>query len=280
MVALVIAKTQWSVTPSLRVAAFSHRNKIGQPVLVDADLKTKLCKHGETSSTIRTWLQLEAQARAEGKDPPSRGTSKCDCTSTHGLQNHTDTEPVEPPTCVAKMLPRMAKLLPAITAEELRANPISVAIEKVRGTARKRAAWGVQRGGGGALKAAHLEFLSPPPIHTHTPHPNPPTHPPVSALRLQGDFGRELWLIRVYCPRFSPHKMSGKRGLIGRAASGPRRPRRRRTHPRRSWNRRREDSRAHEHPSRTGAHRGHLCSHARAGVTARAAGSLEPSLWS
>ena len=61
------------------------------------------------------------------------------------------------------MLPRMAKLLPAITAEELRANPISVAIEKVRGTARKRAAWGVQRGGGGALKAAHLEFLSLPP---------------------------------------------------------------------------------------------------------------------
>ena len=96
MVAVAIAKTQWSLTPSLRVAAFSHRNKIGQPVLVDADLKTKLCKHGETSSTIRTWLQLEAQARAEGKDPPSRGTSKCDCRSTHGLQNHTDTEPVEP----------------------------------------------------------------------------------------------------------------------------------------------------------------------------------------
>ena len=104
MVAVAIAKTQWSVTPSLRVAAFSHRNKIGQPVLVDADLKTKLCKHGETSSTIRTWLQLEAQARAEGKDPPSRGTSKCDCTSTHGLQNHTDTGPVEPPTCVYDVL--------------------------------------------------------------------------------------------------------------------------------------------------------------------------------
>ena len=104
MVAVAIAKTQWSLTPSLRVAAFSHRNKIGQPVLVDADLKTKLCKHGETSSTIRTWLQLEAQARAEGKDPPSRGTSKCNCTSTHGLQNRTDTGPVEPPTCVYDVL--------------------------------------------------------------------------------------------------------------------------------------------------------------------------------
>ena len=104
MVAVAIAKTQWNVTPSLRVAAFSHRNKIGQPVLVDADLKTKLCKHGETSSTIRTWLQLEAQARAEGKDPPSRGTSKCNCTSTHGLQNRTDTGPVEPPTSVYDVL--------------------------------------------------------------------------------------------------------------------------------------------------------------------------------
>ena len=104
MVAVAITKTQWSVTPSLRVAAFSHRNKIGQPVLVDADLKTKLCKHGETSSTIRRWLQLEAQARAEGKDPPSRGTSKCNCTSTHGLQNRTDTGPVEPPTCVYDVL--------------------------------------------------------------------------------------------------------------------------------------------------------------------------------
>ena len=36
-------------------------------------------------------------------------------------------------TPVAKLLPRMAKLLPTITAEDLRANPISVAIEKVRG---------------------------------------------------------------------------------------------------------------------------------------------------
>ena len=105
MVAVVTkAKTQWNITQSLRVAAFSHRNKQGEPVLVDVDLKTKLCKHGETSSTIRTWLQLEARARAEGKDPPSRGTSQCDCTSTHGLQNHTDTVPIEPPTCVYDVL--------------------------------------------------------------------------------------------------------------------------------------------------------------------------------
>ena len=104
MVVVAIAKTQWNVTHSLRVAAFSHRNKIGQPVLVDVDLRTKLCKHGETSSTIRTWLQIEARARAEGKDPPRRGTSKCDCTNTHGLQNRTDTGPVEPPICVYDVL--------------------------------------------------------------------------------------------------------------------------------------------------------------------------------
>ena len=100
----VVFQTQWSVTHSLRVAAFSHRNKLGEPVLVDVDLKTKLCKHGETSSTIRTWLQLEAQARAAGKSSPSRGISICDCTSTLGLQNHTDTGPVQPPACVYDVL--------------------------------------------------------------------------------------------------------------------------------------------------------------------------------
>ena len=104
MVAVTIAKTHWNITPSLRVAAFSHRNKRGEPVLVDVDLKTKLCQHGETSSTIRTWLQRETQARAECKDQPSRGPSKCDCTTTHGLQNNTDTGPVEPPVCVYDVL--------------------------------------------------------------------------------------------------------------------------------------------------------------------------------
>ena len=66
-------------------------------VEVPAHLRTKLCKHGESSSTIRTWLQLEAQARAESKELPSRGTSLCDCKNTHGLQNRIDTKPVQPP---------------------------------------------------------------------------------------------------------------------------------------------------------------------------------------
>ena len=104
MVAVAIAKTKWNVTQSLRVAAFSHLNKLGESILVDVDLSTKLCKHGETSSTIRTWIQLEAQSRAEGKDPPSRGMSKCNCINTHGLQNCTDTVPVEPPACVFDVL--------------------------------------------------------------------------------------------------------------------------------------------------------------------------------
>ena len=104
MVAVAISKPKWHVTSSLRVAAFSHRNKLGEPVLVDADLKTKLCQHGETSSTIRTWLQIEARARAEGKEPPSRGKSTCNCTNTHGLQNRTDTAPIEPPVCVYDVL--------------------------------------------------------------------------------------------------------------------------------------------------------------------------------
>ena len=45
-------------------------------------------------------------------------------------------------TPVAKLLPRMAKLLPTITAEDLHANPISVAIEKVRGPGAVRSVGG------------------------------------------------------------------------------------------------------------------------------------------
>jgi hypothetical protein len=91
------------VTPSLRVATFSHFNKLGEDVLVETDLKTKLCRHGETSSTIRNWIQLEAHARAEGKEPPLR-PSPCDCTNTHGLQNSTDTCPPPPPASVYDVL--------------------------------------------------------------------------------------------------------------------------------------------------------------------------------
>ena len=47
--------SKWFVTPSLRVATFSHYNKLGEDVLVETDLKTKLCRHGELSSSIRTW---------------------------------------------------------------------------------------------------------------------------------------------------------------------------------------------------------------------------------
>lgn len=93
----------WVLTPSLRVATFSHTNKLGQDVLVETDLKTKLCIHGETSSTIRTWIQLETKAKAEGKEPPRR-ESVCDCTNTHGLQNHTMTRPPPPPECVYDVL--------------------------------------------------------------------------------------------------------------------------------------------------------------------------------
>lgn len=93
----------WTVTPSLRVATFSHTNKFGGDVLLETDLKTKLCIHGETSSTIRTWCQTEAKARKEGKEPPPR-PSVCDCTHTHGLQNHTLTRPPTPPVCVYDVL--------------------------------------------------------------------------------------------------------------------------------------------------------------------------------
>ena len=77
--------SKWFVTPSLRVATFSHYNKMGEDVLVETDLKTKLCRHGELSSSIRTWVQIEAKARAEGAEPFKR-PSTCNCIVTHGLQ--------------------------------------------------------------------------------------------------------------------------------------------------------------------------------------------------
>ena len=95
--------SKWSVTPSLRVATFSHYSKMGEDVLVETDLKTKLCRHGELSSSIRTWVQIEAKARAEGAEPFKR-PSTCNCIVTHGLQNHTRTRPPSPPSCMYDVL--------------------------------------------------------------------------------------------------------------------------------------------------------------------------------
>ena len=95
--------SKWSVTPSLRVATFSHYNKMGEDVLVETDLKTKLCRHGELSSSIRTWVQIEAKARAEGAEPFKR-PSTCNCIVTHGLQNQTRTRPPSPPSCMYDVL--------------------------------------------------------------------------------------------------------------------------------------------------------------------------------
>lgn len=95
--------SKWYLTPTLRVAVFSHINKLGDDVLVETDLKTKLCRHGETSSTIRNWLQLEANARSKGMEPPTR-PSVCDCQHTLGLQNRTNTCPSTPPASVYDVL--------------------------------------------------------------------------------------------------------------------------------------------------------------------------------
>ena len=97
---------EWVLTPSLRVATFSHLNKHGGEVLVESDGKTKLCCHGEHGSSIRTWLHAESQARAEGRQPPARN-SPCDCQTTVGLQNSTQTRPPPPPASVYELLASM-----------------------------------------------------------------------------------------------------------------------------------------------------------------------------
>ena len=96
------AISKWRLTPTLRVATFSHCNRHGHEILVDTT-KARVCRHGETSSTIRTWLQAEAAAKKAGKPPPPR-KSVCDCTSSQGLQNNTDTRPPPPPTCLFDVL--------------------------------------------------------------------------------------------------------------------------------------------------------------------------------
>ena len=72
-------------------------------MLVEPDMKTKLGRHGETSSTIRNWLQAEVRARADGRDPPARN-SICDCSNVHGLGNSTCTRPPLAPASVYDVL--------------------------------------------------------------------------------------------------------------------------------------------------------------------------------
>ena len=91
-----MAVAEWTLTPTLRVAAFSHLNQHGEEVLVETDAKTKLCRHGETSSSIRTWLLAESHAHAAGKPPPPRN-SVCDCKRTVGLQNNSVSARLPPP---------------------------------------------------------------------------------------------------------------------------------------------------------------------------------------
>jgi hypothetical protein len=94
---------KWQLTPSLRVATFSHINKGGQEVLVESDGRTKLCRHGETAASIRSWALLEARARARGLTPQPRN-SPCDCCRTLGLQTMVDTRPPSPPPSVYDLL--------------------------------------------------------------------------------------------------------------------------------------------------------------------------------
>ena len=94
---------KWQLMPSLRVATFSHVNKDGNEVLVESDGRTKLCRHGETAASIRSWALLEARAGAKGLEPSPRN-SPCDCCRTLGLQTVVDTRPSSPPPSVFDLL--------------------------------------------------------------------------------------------------------------------------------------------------------------------------------
>jgi hypothetical protein len=101
---------EWRLTPTLRVAVFSHLNRDGDEVLVETDAKTKLCCHGETGSSIRTWVLAESQACVTGKPLPLRN-SVCDCKRTVGLQNNSvRTRLPQPPASVYDLLSSAANV--------------------------------------------------------------------------------------------------------------------------------------------------------------------------
>ena len=99
---------EWRLMPTMRVAAFSHLNRDGHEIMVESDAKTKLCCHGETSSTIRNWVLAESKARAAGTPPPRN--SVCDCQQTVGLQNHSCCAPAAAaPPCTTCSPPLRAR---------------------------------------------------------------------------------------------------------------------------------------------------------------------------
>ena len=65
MVAVAIAKTQWSVTPSLRVAAFSHRNKNQTSVGAGAD---RMAYGGQPVADMPDALSHLSNAATEGTE--------------------------------------------------------------------------------------------------------------------------------------------------------------------------------------------------------------------
>ena len=168
---------EWRLTPTLRVAAFSHLNRDGSEILVETDAKTKLCCHGETSSSIRTWVLAEAKARAAGKQPPSRN-SMCDCTQTVGLQNHSvRTRLPPPPSSVYDLLASSA-------------TPEAIEVDGEGGPAYRLGPYKAYLAANGAMYCEHGH-----PLHTRTPAKRP------CLLKAQ----RATCACRIEFPRRMPH---------------------------------------------------------------------------
>ena len=75
--------------PSMQLGTLYKTEPDGKQIFVNADGTKLLCPHGECSSTIAHWINMEAKAKQQGLPPPprggSRGLSSCNCQDTLGL---------------------------------------------------------------------------------------------------------------------------------------------------------------------------------------------------
>ena len=73
---------KWIVLPSMRVGRLHHVCE-GRPVFVTT-AGALVCKHGELSSSICSWISTEQRCTQQGEKPPARN-SVCDCENSDGL---------------------------------------------------------------------------------------------------------------------------------------------------------------------------------------------------
>ena len=101
--------------PSMQTGMLYKTEPDGKRIYLNASRTKLLCPHGECSSTIKHWVNMEARAKELGEAPPprggSRGLSKCDCQDTLGLNpksiDVSICQPADEPASLFELLEQM-----------------------------------------------------------------------------------------------------------------------------------------------------------------------------